>query len=1634
MGISIFGLWRSAGKRQTRKSARPSRAISSRVLRIEPLEARSLLSAAPALPANWQAEPAHKLVGPIVHADSSSTSGLTPAQVRAAYGLSNGSSSGLSYAISFNGSSGDGSGQTIAIVDAYDDPNALSDLNTFSSTYGLPQFNGTGQPTFQKMDENGGTNYPGVDPAGKLNGSNNDWELEESLDIEWAHAMAPMANIILVEASSAGNDLYTAVQTAASIPGVVAVSMSWSGGEISGESSFDSTYFVTPANHLGGAATMGGAQVKGGVTFLAATGDNGAYANGTTTITPQYPATSPNVIAVGGTNLTVNQSSSTGNYYYNGETSWGNGTSSGSSGGGGGGVSTQETPQPGYQGTIVSSTGQSIVSATFSKDNGRYTATHRTYPDVSADANSSVLVYDSYSTVGNSWGVIGTSLACPLWAGMIAVADQGRAISGVGSLNGASQALPLLYALAAGTSPSTYFNDITSGNSIGTDGNSLTYSPAAGYDLATGLGSPKAAALIPALVGAFNLTFVQQPSTTVDGATISPAITVDVEDSSGNVVTTDNSNVTLTIGNNPGSGTLSGTVTVAAVHGVATFSNLSINNAGAGYTLVASDTLGTNTLTATSAAFNIGTPPTVATPASATPNPVAAATTNLSVLGADVNGEPTLTYTWTATSLPAGATAPTFSANGTNAAKNTTATFSAAGTYVLTANIVDPANGGAASSVSVTVSQTATSLTVAPALVGVAAGATQQFTATVLDQFGAALASQPSVTWSTTTGSIASGGLFTSAGTAGTVTATDGSISGNAQILTYQPPTVVNAAAASSGTVTGTTTNLSVLGDDAGGESSLTYTWTATTLPSGAAQPTYTVNGANAAKNTTATFSSAGTYVLQATITDANNWTVASSVTVVVNSTLTSLGISPSTITVSADTQSQLTSLFSVSGLDQFGNSVNNPASLAWSATGGAVSSTAWYTPPAASSSDTITVTSGGLHNSATVNIAAPVGWWKFNEGSGTTVKDSGAGTADNGTIGSSGDWLSPANGTYGTPALQFNGTSGTLVSLGNPSKLAFTGQITLSAWIKPTSITTAQYIIDHRTGTTNDVFLMITSTGLYEVGVNNGSFHGATYAIPSSDMGAWVHLAGTYDGTTWRLYLNGILVASSVSSTGAISPNGNWGIGGALSGSQSKRYFTGAIDDVRIYNTAISSSAVGGLMVQPPTIATAAAPVSNPVTGTTAALSALGADDAGPASLTYTWAATGSPPAAVSFSSNGTNAAQNTTATFTQAGAYNIAATVTNLGNLTATSFVTVTVDQTLTSIAVQAGPPALDGAMTFSATANDQFGNAMTAQPQFAWSVVDGGAISTGGVFTPPYASGSATITAASGAASGNDTVSLPGAAQWNSSGNTSWNAAGTWTSSSTGVAISAPGTRSIAGDNAVFANTTGGTVTLDGASPSLAGLTFGDAGSYTIAEGSGGALHLANGSAGAAVTVAAGAQTISAPLVLESNVTISAAAGTLLTVSGPITVNGHTITVIGPGKVVFTGPGGSGLDSTTVASGKLVIQDPSMLADGSSLTVGNASFFAAAPAVGVPALAGASVAKSTPTSAATTSKAAAVAAAPPKVTTYQGGPALPLWLRPHLQAATAVLAGQGASLSNRDIPAAIQAVDAFFASFGR
>ena len=276
-------------------------------------------------------------------------------------------------------------------------------------------------------------------------------------------------------------------------------------------------------------------------------------------------------------------------------------------------------------------------------------------------------------------------------------------------------------------------------------------------------------------------------------------------------------------------------------------------------------------------------------------------TASLSVLGADSDGggESNLTYTWSAT----GPTAVSYSANATNAAKNTTATFTKAGSYQFTVTITDQGGLSTTSSVSVTVNQTLTSIAVGPATASLVSRGTVQLAALANDQFGAAMSVQPTFTWAVASGggSVSSSGLYTAPYVSGsaTVAAASGAVTSNAAAVTITDaaPTVATAAAASPSAPSSTTAGLSVLGadSDGGGEGNLTYAWSST----GPAAVSYSANGTNAAKNTTAIFTKAGSYQFTATINDAGGLSTTSSVNVTVSQSLQSIAVSPSTVSIS---------------------------------------------------------------------------------------------------------------------------------------------------------------------------------------------------------------------------------------------------------------------------------------------------------------------------------------------------------------------------------------------------------------------------------------------------------------------------------------------------------------------------------------------------------------------------------------------------------------------------------------------------------------------------------------------------------------------------------------------------------------
>ena len=234
---------------------------------------------------------------------------------------------------------------TIAIIGAYDDKTIESDLNVFSKQYNLPVCT-TANGCFEKHVVANGTK------------TNSGWAMETSLDVEWAHAIAPQAKILLVEAQTpSGANLIKAIDYARNRSDVVAVSMSFGGAEFPEETTLDSHFTSTH-----------------GAVFFASSGDNGAGAS--------WPAASPNVVSVGGTSLTLSNGS------FVSEKAWS---------GSGGGVSAYES-EPSYQ-----------KNYSIAKSNGM-----RSIPDVSYDADpaSGFSIYKS----GSWYTVGGTSAAAPQWA------------------------------------------------------------------------------------------------------------------------------------------------------------------------------------------------------------------------------------------------------------------------------------------------------------------------------------------------------------------------------------------------------------------------------------------------------------------------------------------------------------------------------------------------------------------------------------------------------------------------------------------------------------------------------------------------------------------------------------------------------------------------------------------------------------------------------------------------------------------------------------------------------------------------------------------------------------------------------------------------------------------------------------------------------------------------------------------------------------------------------------------------------------------------------------------------------------------------------------------------------------------
>ncbi len=386
----------------------------------------------------------------------------TPAQVRAAYGFAQ-----LPAQTAANRGAYQGSGQTIYLVDAYHNPNIANDLAVFNQTFGLPGCTALAVPATAALPLAAPAAGSGCSlavvyaakgsttaaPTGALTATapaiNKSWVTEISLDVEWAHAIAPLARIVLVEAqSSAVPDLMAAVALANRMgPGIVSMS-------------FGAAEFAYSSMQFWGAPLA-----AAGMSYVAASGDGGSQVN--------WPAVDAHVLAVGGTTLAWNGA-------VRSETVW---TSTG-------GAISKQVPVPSYQASITKPGDPTSTSAP------RFRGTS----DVAFNANpysgQYTYVTPSSATGGAGWvSAGGTSLAAPQWAGLLAVGNAVRAAGGKAGLGLVQTKLYGNIAAVPGSYASS-FTDVTSGSN-GSCGAMCT--ARSGYDLPTGLGSPNSVNLLNAL-------------------------------------------------------------------------------------------------------------------------------------------------------------------------------------------------------------------------------------------------------------------------------------------------------------------------------------------------------------------------------------------------------------------------------------------------------------------------------------------------------------------------------------------------------------------------------------------------------------------------------------------------------------------------------------------------------------------------------------------------------------------------------------------------------------------------------------------------------------------------------------------------------------------------------------------------------------------------------------------------------------------------------------------------------------------------------------------------------------------------------------------------------------------------------
>jgi hypothetical protein len=513
---------------------------------------------------------------------------------------------------------------------------------------------------------------------------------------------------------------------------------------------------------------------------------------------------------------------------------------------------------------------------------------------------------------------------------------------------------------------------------------------------------------------------------------------------------------------------------------------------------------------------------------------------------------------------------------------------------------------------------------------------------------------------------VISGGTYLYRIQAGNAVATSSYVTSTAVTISQPTAPTIASAASAPALVTTASATLSVLGADAGGAGNLTYTWATTGTPPAAVN--FSDNGDNTAQTTTANFSAPGTYNFTVTITNQAGLSVTSSVSTTVVSALAGITVSPASPTIAPASTMQ----FSAMGYDQFNRLLATQPFFNWSVAGGSggIDRTGFFTAPPSGGTTTVQASSGAVTGTATVTISAPLGIFTNDSDIGSP---SPAGSASYNT--SSGNYSVTGGGAdiFNTSD-QFNYL---YKSFTGPGTIVaeVTGTQNTNAWMKAgimfrnsasASDTFADVVVSYSQGA---VMQYRTANGGSAGSGGSNTAGAATWielvrdgtSANGYDQFSGYYYAGSTEPTSqsqW-IQLGGTITIPNFSSTALV--------GLCVTSHSNGTAATGTITNVQI-------TGATGSVAQAPVVAVGAAAVSSSISaGGTDNLSVLGIDNGGNSGLTYTWTAT--PASGVSFSTNGTNAAANTTATFTQPGLVNLLVTIKNASGLTTTSSVNVNV-----------------------------------------------------------------------------------------------------------------------------------------------------------------------------------------------------------------------------------------------------------------------------------------------------------------------------------------------------------------------